>query len=359
MERDGRRGWGVFIGGRTLGLGPVWSIALEFSRPLWTRHETMRHQFRYALLTYAQCGDLDPFKIVDRLAELHAECIIGREYHEDGGTHLHAFVDFGRKYRSRDTRAFDVEGYHPNISPSKGRPGDGFDYATKDGDIVAGGLERPSNTSARSRGSLEEAATSIMAAKDKKELYELCSELAPSKMLWSYPSLRAYANDRFVEERPAYRHPEGVTVNTSAYPELDRWVTENLDGFRMGRRGRSLILIGPSRLGKTVWARSLRANHVHFGNMFNLDEFREDCDYVIFDDMQGGLEYFPGYKGWLGHQSHFTATDKYRGKRAVNWGKPAIWCSNSDPRADKGADADWLDANCEFVFINESIVTVE
>ena len=38
------------------------------------------------------------------------------------GLHLHAFVDFGRKYRTRNTRAFDVEGCHPNVSPSRGTP---------------------------------------------------------------------------------------------------------------------------------------------------------------------------------------------------------------------------------------------
>lgn len=102
-----------------------------------------RYQFRYVLLTYAQCGDLDPFEVCNHLASLNAECIIGRESHEDGGTHLHVFADFGTKFRSRNVRIFDVGGYHPNVSPSKGRPGEGWDYATKEGNIVAGGLERP------------------------------------------------------------------------------------------------------------------------------------------------------------------------------------------------------------------------
>lgn len=312
----------------------------------------MQYQFRYALLTYAQCGNLDPFLVVNHLASLNAECIIGREHHKDGGSHLHAFVDFGRKFRSRNTRCFDVAGYHPNVSPSKGRPEKGWDYATKDGDICAGGLERPRSTGRKNGDTLDDKATEILNAQSKDELLETCRQLAPSKLLWSYPSIRSYANDHFTEGPPEYTHPEEIELDTSAYPELNRWVTEELDGFRMGRRGRSLILVGPSRLGKTVWARSLRKNHMHFGGMFMLDEFDPNADYAIFDDMQGGIEYFPGYKNWLGHQLHFTATDKYRGKKTIIWGKPAIWCSNSDPRADKGADADWLDANCDFVFIN-------
>ena len=107
---------------------------------------TFRLQARYVLLTYAQCGELDLFKVCNHLAALDAECIIGRETHDDGGTHLHAFVDFGRKYRTRNERQFDVDGYHPNIQPSKGTPEKGYDYAIKDGDVVAGGLERPTPT---------------------------------------------------------------------------------------------------------------------------------------------------------------------------------------------------------------------
>lgn len=63
---------------------------------------------RYALLTYAQCGDLDPFAVSDHFTELGAECIVAREDHADGGTHLHSFVDFGRKYR------VDPEPYRPD-----------------------------------------------------------------------------------------------------------------------------------------------------------------------------------------------------------------------------------------------------
>lgn len=47
---------------------------------------------KYGLFTYAQCGDLDPFDVVCLFSELGAECIIGREEHQDGGTHLHAFA---------------------------------------------------------------------------------------------------------------------------------------------------------------------------------------------------------------------------------------------------------------------------
>lgn len=119
-------------------------------------------------------------------------------------------------------------------------------------------------------------------------------------------------------------------------------------------RGQSLVLWGPSRLGKTLWARSL-GKHAYFGGLFSLGEDTSDVEYAIFDDIQGGLEFFHGYKFWLGHQRQFWATDKYKGKQLIMWGRPSIYLANNDPRLDKGADTEWLEANCKFVNISEPI----
>lgn len=107
-------------------------------------------------------------------------------------------------------------------------------------------------------------------------------------------------------------------------------------------------------MGKTLWARHL-GNHAYFGGLFSLDEPIDDVEYAVFDDMQGGLEFFHAYKFWLGCQSQFYATDKYKGKRLIHWGKPCIYLSNTDPRLDKGADVDWLEGNCDFIYLDTPI----
>lgn len=107
-------------------------------------------------------------------------------------------------------------------------------------------------------------------------------------------------------------------------------------------------------MGKTLWARSL-GEHAYHGGLFCIDE-PTDVNYAIFDDISGGLAYFHGYKSWLGHQRYFYATDKYRAKKLIEWGKPAIYISNNDPREDNGADREWLDANCIFIEINSKII---
>lgn len=122
---------------------------------------------------------------------------------------------------------------------------------------------------------------------------------------------------------------------------------------------KGLVLFGSTRLGKTVWARSL-GPHNYFGGLFNVDDFSESAEYAIFDDIAGGFSFFPGYKNWMGGQFQFTVTDKFKHKRTVRWGKPTIWLCNTDPRLDfykpGGApDWEWMEANCEFVEITSPI----
>lgn len=191
----------------------------------------MQFQFRYALLTYAQSGDLDPFAIVERLSELGGECIVGREAHRDGGTHLHAFVDFGTKFRSRDPKVFDVGGRHPNVSPSKGRPGEGYDYAIKDGDVVAGGLERPTGERLPRVG-IDWAGA--MASTSMDEFLESCLRMDPGQALRMWTNLQAYARWRYRSNPEPYVHPAEVEIHTSGLPELDEWVDRNLRSARMG-----------------------------------------------------------------------------------------------------------------------------
>jgi len=112
-------------------------------------------------------------------------------------------------------------------------------------------------------------------------------------------------------------------------------------------RGQSLILWGPTRLGKTLWARSL-GKHVYYGSNFNLNKPVDDVEYAIFDDL-GGLKYLPTWKAWLGQQAQFEATDKYKGKKSIKWGRPTIWLNNANPLDEFGLadhEVEWLRGNC-------------
>lgn len=186
---------------------------------------TFRFAAKYGLLTFPQCGSLDGFEVSDMLSRHGAECIVAREDHADGGVHLHAFFMFDRKFESRDVRIFDVGGHHPNIVRGYGTPEKGYDYATKDGDIVAGGLARPSASRVSEAG---DKWAEIILAEDREEFFDRCKRLAPRALLCSFVSLRTYADWRYRSDPAPYESPQGLGFTTANYRELDDWVGENL-----------------------------------------------------------------------------------------------------------------------------------
>lgn len=187
---------------------------------------------KYGLLTYAQCGSLDPFAVVNHLSGLGAECIVGRESHADGGIHLHAFFMFERQRNFRRTDVFDVDGRHPNILRGRQSPEKMWDYATKDGDIVGGGLGRPCRKELPTASSVWD---TIILCDTREEFFETCAELAPRALLTSFTSLRAYAEWRYRVEPTPYEHPKEAIFSTSQFPQLDGFVQQSLKGNQCGK----------------------------------------------------------------------------------------------------------------------------
>lgn len=189
---------------------------------------------RYVLLTYAQCGNLSEWDVLDHISSLGAECIIGREDHADGGTHLHAFCDFGKRKESRRADFFDVGGYHPNISPSKGNPGGGWDYPCKEGNIVAGGLARPGTDdmgadSQRTRLAGHGAKwAQIVAAEDRETFFDLLRELDPKTLVTRWSELNKYADSAYAQRPEPYKSPLSVDFDLGRAPDLAQWREENL-----------------------------------------------------------------------------------------------------------------------------------
>lgn len=179
---------------------------------------------RYVLLTYPQCGDLDGFAVMELISSLGGECIVGRESHEDGGVHLHVFVDFGRKFRSRKADVFDVDGRHPNLTPSRGTPEKGFDYAIKDGDVICGGLGRPSGERTRPTDSKW---TEITNARSREEFWELCHQLDPKAAAVSFSSLAKYCDWKFAPHTPDYESPRGIEYVGGELDGRDDWLSQS------------------------------------------------------------------------------------------------------------------------------------
>ncbi|QBG49357.1 Rep1 [Olive associated gemycircularvirus 1] len=185
---------------------------------------------RHFLVTYAQCGDLSEWRVLDKFTSLGAECIIAREQHEDLGLHFHVFADFGRKFRSRKVDIFDVDGRHPNIKRSWGTPEKGYDYAIKDGDIVAGGLERPIGV--HGSGKTFDLWSEIAGAENRGDFWRLCEELDPKSLCCSFGQLSKFADWRFAEPDDQYGTPHGIDFDVQHGDGRDSWVQES--GIHLG-----------------------------------------------------------------------------------------------------------------------------
>lgn len=93
-------------------------------------------------------------------------------------------------------------------------------------------------------------------------------------------------------------------------------------------RPKSLVLIGPSRIGKTQWARSL-GSHAYVATTWDLSSFDSPFSYVVFDDVP--WTNFAHYaKAFFGCQRDFSVSDKYRKKKRITGGVPCIYCVNPE-----------------------------
>jgi hypothetical protein len=123
--------------------------------------------------------------------------------------------------------------------------------------------------------------------------------------------------------------------------------------------------------GKTTWARSL-GNHLYMRARLNAKSalLAEGVDYAVIDDISGGITFFPHWKDWFGGQPMVQVKALYKDDVLLKWGKPTIWLSNRDPRAqlfdNQSAkysadqyedDIKWLEGNCIFVYVDSPIVT--
>lgn len=79
-----------------------------------------RIQYKTVGLTYSQCP-LERKVLMDKLLGLHniGDYYVARETHKDGNFHLHVWFEFLTKPNIKNCKAFDIDGYHPNVGKKK------------------------------------------------------------------------------------------------------------------------------------------------------------------------------------------------------------------------------------------------
>lgn len=222
-----------------------------------------RLRAKNVLLTYPQLSQDALSQFTDR-AEAHYEFVCqvagtplcyraGRELHEDGGVHIHVFLSWENPCRTSNERLFDYGGAHPNILPVPRTPGKSWDYAGKDGDVIYELGSRPGETRVASVGR-DGLWADALSLPTKTEFLDHLRAVAPRDYVLYFEAIERFADRFYTNPPPDYISPRFELLDSER-------VDDAVDQLRIGRgdgsRAKSLILWGPTRTGKTVFARSL------------------------------------------------------------------------------------------------------
>lgn len=217
-------------------------------------------------LTYPRCG-LEHVAIADHLRTLRdiAWARVCSELHEDGQPHRHVVAKFVTRYQTRNQRAFDVSGFHPNIQSVRS-VARALKYVTKDGEFT-------------DYGTVPDPKARAYDGPDWRELAKTCNygEFLMEAVKWKLP--HAFAKDFWLMGAK-----QTCEVKTDYVANLE-WEHESL--HTLPAAGGTNVIIGPSGMGKTSWTKrvcqkpALWVRHLDVLRSFRAEYHKS----IIFDDM--------------------------------------------------------------------------
>jgi len=182
-------------------------------------HTSLNLHAKRFFLTYAQTGEttkeeLRDFLVGDKGAQFF---VIGKETHEDGGYHIHAYVVYEKQKRVRDARYFDYNGLHPNIQTVRD-PKKCQEYCIKDGEYIAN-MDLVSGK--RTYGDI------IKGCSDAQEFLVQVEEHYPRDMVLYFDRISTYADHKWPKksQRNVVEYTEFVVPDG-----LGEWAEENIYG---------------------------------------------------------------------------------------------------------------------------------
>jgi len=275
--------------------------------------------------------------------------VLGVERHPTSERiHFHCMVDMGQTVVFSDPRYFDIMGKHPKIVPVPAKTLDVkrvFNYCKKDGEWYSNMdsemvMVDPDTSEvwfrAYSAGS-RVAAERLIAEGETRDYFVACSNV-DRRLSHLFPPpppppyLSPYTVDSFRRDRV-----------------LDEWLNHAFMRNDIPRKT-ALVLYGPSRTGKTAWARS-HGGHNYFKSDVALDEYDSTASYNVFDDIENWSKF--NLKGWLGGDD-FVTSGKYCRQVRVKGGKPAIVICNGLPRF-RGEKVEWWIRNTMRFYVQDRL----
>lgn len=220
-----------------------------------------RFSARSVLLTYPKCDEnpLTAFEWFKNNFPWKYVCV-GQEHHKDGDLHLHAYIQFTKKFESVNCRVFDLDQFHPNIVPSTKRhhtPANAKRYCAKEG-------------------------FKFVETEPISEELDCILEEAPigkrKNLYFDYVWYRQYKEFRRLSD---LEWP--ITINY--HDENGQLASFTLERPDPSKKNRNLWIVGPPNAGKTWWI-----NHNFGGRRVFLPgvefpyEGYDNQDLIVYDD---------------------------------------------------------------------------
>lgn len=180
---------------------------------------SFRIQTKHVFLTYSQANNVDHNDLFTHLCGLHnpIRVRVGRELHDDGGVHYHAFIQWSKPCETRDVRFFDWAGIHPNVVSRIRDIRATYDYCGKDGNTKD--LGDPPQTKTSKNDQLSNALQATTAT----EFLQLVKTADPGRYIFQHSNLEYFIAKHFTTEE---------TYNLSQYtnftlpPTLTDWIQQ-------------------------------------------------------------------------------------------------------------------------------------
>jgi len=160
---------------------------------------TTRFDFnaKRVFLTYPQVGDVPRAVVAAAIRALGPiRLCISTERHTDGGVHFHAIAEWADRFHTRDNRAFDVGGLHPNIQPVRSVRAV-YRYVTKDGDFEGDVFDT----------GRESCYGKAVSAPSRDEFLSVIREEDPRSYVLRRRDVLNYANEMWPTPAEEYQHP--------------------------------------------------------------------------------------------------------------------------------------------------------
>nr|WAE42713.1 MAG: replication associated protein [Cressdnaviricota sp.] len=179
----------------------------------------------------------------------------------------------------------------------------------------------------------------------RKEAMEIVYQEDPESFFKNFHNIKGAINYLIPEEKEHYIYKPKCAWKL---PEaISNWLRVDFKQT-WEDRPRCLILVGPTRFGKTSWARSL-GKHMFWRGQVSYGDWDQSTEYIVIDDIP--WKYIPQKKSILTCMGTVTLTDKYVKKVTVMNDKKSIICTNDMP--DFEEDREYWERNSLIVRIED------